>query len=83
MSQTELLLQLRQQPFTPFDIVSSSGERYRVRHPELVRVTGRRSVYVFDSRDARGVSPQPDIVSLLHIAAIEPLRGEANQPARI
>jgi hypothetical protein len=76
---------VRQQPFVPLRIVTSSGEAYEVRHPDLVWI-GTREIHVgmpsakdptiFDShsRIAR--------VSLLHITAIEDLGTKSKGSAK-
>jgi len=48
MNRDEIKRHLRSQPFEPFDIVSSSGGRYRVRHPELTTITARGTIFVFE-----------------------------------
>jgi hypothetical protein len=61
------------QPFSPFRIVTSSGQIYDVRHPEFITV-GKRMVAV-------GVPSQEDdtewdhlhMVSVMHITALEAL----------
>lgn len=73
MTRTEINLQLHRRPFAPFDIVASSGGRYRVVHPEMAIITAHGAVYVFA---ATGES-DPDVVSLLHVAALEPVRAES------
>lgn len=75
MTVSEIVGKLRQQPFEPFDIVTSSGQRYPVLHLEFAHVTPRGAIYIFQptqSDDATGESP--DVVSVLHVTAIEPLR---------
>lgn len=56
-------------PFEPFKIVTSSGDRYEVRHPEmLLRV--RNGIYI--GLGGRGsVAERAAFVSLLHVAAVE------------
>ena len=68
-------------PFEPFDIVMSSGDRYRVAHPENILILKNAVVVpVFDDPadvdSARGDS----IVraSYLHIAALEPVKQRAS-----
>ncbi len=61
---------LSRKPFEPFRIVTSSGDRYDVRHPELL-LRVRNGVYV--GQGGRGtVADRAAYISLLHITAIEP-----------
>jgi hypothetical protein len=58
---------LRRQPFEPFEIRLSNGEKYEVRHPEMALLLKTRIVLA-----------QPDdrmvICPLLHIASVETLQ---------
>jgi len=60
---------LSRRPFEPFQIVTSSGDRYEVRHPEVV-LRVRNGLYV--GLGGRGaVADRAAFVSLLHISAVE------------
>ena len=60
---------LSRRPFEPFRIVTSSGDRYEVRHPEMV-LRVRNGLYI--GQGGRGnVAERAAFVSLLHIAAVE------------
>ena len=60
---------LARRPFEPFRIVTSSGDRYEVRHPELV-LRVRNGVYI--GLGGRGsVAERAAFVSLLHVTAVE------------
>jgi hypothetical protein len=72
---------LARRPFEAFRIVTSSGDRYEVRHPEmLLRV--KNGVYI--GLGGRGaVAERAAFVSLLHVAAVEiDGRGNGNGHAR-
>jgi hypothetical protein len=64
---------LREVPFQPFRIVTSSGEFYEVRHPDSVYVT-RRVLYVgiYKPRNA-DVPDRAASVSILHVTELQPL----------
>jgi len=62
---------LRQQPFTPFRLVMSSGKEYEVRHPELAFVL-RNDILVGTDITANDIPAEFDICPLLHVASIEP-----------
>ena len=55
---------LVQKPFIPFEVVLSSGERYRVTHPEIA--VANKGGLVIAYPDAETFS----VCSLLHITAI-------------
>jgi hypothetical protein len=64
---------LKKTPFVPFDIVMSSGDRYRVNHPDNVMVT-RRSLVVALAKPKRGDIPEDYAdFSYLHVSALEPV----------
>jgi hypothetical protein len=56
---------LRRQPFVPFELRMTNGDRYLVAHPELALLAGSRLVVHYPESDRLA------ICSLLHIAAIE------------
>ena len=60
---------LSHQPFEPFHVVTSSGDRYEVRHPELV-LRVKNGIYI--GLGGRGeVANRAAFVSLQHVAAVE------------
>ena len=62
---------VRQRPFRPFRIVTSSGETFDVRHPELLMV-GRHDLAIgrASAKDPR-VYDRLIQISLLHVTALE------------
>jgi hypothetical protein len=60
---------LEHQPFQAFDVVLSSGQRHRVKHPECAIVTKTQLVVV--DPDADSVA----ICQLLHVASLEKRNG--------
>ncbi len=63
---------LRAQPFRPFRLVMSSGEKYEVKHPETAWLTRTDTLVGMDeTRD--GVPSRFTMCSLLHVTATEPL----------
>ncbi len=66
---------LSQRPFQPVRLVTSSGQTYEIRHPEMAMLTRNSILVGIDVRD--GVPAEFNIVSLLHIAAIEPILNQA------
>ncbi len=66
---------LATQPFKPFRLIMSSGERYEVRHPEMALLTRSDLLIGTDAED--GVPSEFKICSLLHVATIEPIDMQA------
>jgi hypothetical protein len=66
-----------QDGFRPFAVVTSSGNKYPVPHPDFVLLTGRAVVIA----DLQGYTVNLDP---LHIVALEdlPVRGQGNRRAR-
>lgn len=69
---------LSAQPFQPFRVVMSSGEKYEVRHPEMAWLT-RTTLYVGTGHAQSGVPDEADMCSLLHIATVEPINGRSSR----
>ena len=65
---------LSRRPFEPFRVVTSSGQSYEVRHPEMV-LRMRNGLYI--GLGGHGtVADRAAFVSLLHISSVEtPLNG--------
>ena len=70
MSFETIRLRLNARPFQPFRIVTSIGESYEVRHPEMAIVTKTEIVVALP--DANGIPIQLQLVSTLHVTALEP-----------
>lgn len=64
MTQDILLQWLRRVPFEPFEVQMSSGEKYRVPHPEYAALT-RASLIITSTHSERYVE-----CSLLHITGV-------------
>ncbi len=62
---------LRRQPFQPFEIVMSSGERHSVKHPEFVVVTANRLVVVDPDTE------QFSLLGLLHVSELRTLERQS------
>lgn len=56
---------LHQQPFAPFAIVMSSGERHLVKHPQCVAMTPNRLIVVDPDTEAFAV------LAMLHVAELQ------------
>jgi hypothetical protein len=69
---------LARRPFQPFRVILSSGERYEVRHPEMAFLT-RTTLYVATTTAPEGVPDEVNMLSLLHITAVEPVNGVAKR----
>ena len=60
---------LTRQPFEPFKIITSSGDRYPVLHPEMV-LRVKNGLYV-GIGGRRGIAERAAFISLLHVTAVE------------
>lgn len=69
MTLDNVLELLKRRPFEPFRIVTSGGESYDVRHPELAWPI-RNGLYI-GLGGKGGVPERAAFVSLLHISAVE------------
>jgi hypothetical protein len=69
---------LRGTPFLPLQIVLSTGEKYEVRHPDLVWV-GEREIQVgTPSHKGPGIYKSSSRVALLHIVELRDLETPVN-----
>ena len=81
MNAAALRTLLHTQPFEPFEIILSSGDRYAVRHPEMILILQNRVLVASDSRGPRKLPDTYTTISYLHIAGAEPL-GERSKLSR-
>ena len=70
MSYEGIRLRLAARPFEPFRIMTSSGEGYEVRHPEMAIVT--KTEIVIALPDADGIPSRLQLVATLDVTALEP-----------
>ncbi len=78
----DIAARIKRQPFRPIRIVTSSGERVEVRHPDLTMI-GQRDVTVgIASKDDPEFYDRQTYVSILHITAIEDLTAEISPRPR-
>ena len=74
MDPAEIKNLLKVQPFNAFIIVTSSGDRYTVTHPENLIAGLDGTFYVFDSVGMpEGTRSLATIVNASHINALEPM----------
>lgn len=70
---------LQKQPFQPFKVVTSSGSRYRITHPELVWVA-KGALYVsqrIDQPEHGELVADPAVISYMHITELVPVPEKA------
>ena len=67
---------LARRPFQPVRVTLSSGQSYEIRHPEMAWLT-RTSLLIGVDMVPEGVPAEFKIISLLHVASMEPLATQA------
>lgn len=68
---TDIKAKVRATPFVPFRVITSSGEKYDVQHPEMVFI-GHRDIQIgTEHKDDPTVYDHVVRLALLHITAIE------------
>jgi hypothetical protein len=67
---------LARRPFQPVKLTLSSGASFEIRHPEVALLT-RTSILIGTGVAEDGVPAEFKIISLLHVASMEPLAGQA------
>ena len=70
---------LHTQPFEPFEIILSSGDRYAVKHPEMILILKNRVLVASDPRGPRQLPDSYITISYLHIAGAEPLGNQKHK----
>ena len=77
LSARDVAARIKREPFRPIRIVTSSGEKFDVRHPDLIMI-GQRDVTIgVATHDDPECYDRQSYISLLHIAAIEDLPVES------
>ena len=67
--------ELETSPFKPFAVVTASGDRYEVNHPELAIPT-KQLLFIFE-RDTKGKIDLPVKIGYKFITALEPIEQAA------
>ena len=67
---------LTRRPFQPVKLTLSSGQTFEIRHPEMAFLT-RTSILIGIDAAEDGVPAEFKIVSLLHVASMEPISPQA------
>ncbi len=67
---------LARRPFQPVRLTLSSGQTFEIRHPEMAFLT-RTSILIGIDVAEDGVPAEFKIVSLLHVASMEPIPSRA------
>lgn len=82
MRPEDVLRWQRAQPFMPFKIVMNSGRELIVRHPEVIRVLRTTLLYFIPSEDRPEIDDLAEMIGLILIERIEPLKRPVTQPAQ-
>ena len=67
---------LSRRPFQPVKLTLSSGQSFEIRHPEMAFLT-RTSILIGVDFAEDGVPAEFKIISLLHVASLEPMPSQA------
>ena len=67
---------LSRRPFQPVKITLSSGASYEIRHPAMALLT-RTDLLIDTNLSADNIPAEFKILSLLHIASVEPVTHQA------
>jgi hypothetical protein len=67
---------LARRPFQPVKLTLSSGQSFEIRHPEMAFLT-RTSILIGTDFAEDGVPAEFKIISLLHVASMEPMPSQA------
>lgn len=70
-SPEDIKSRLRQQPFRPFRIIASEGQKFDVRHPDLVFVGSRDIMVGFPAPNNPTIYDGVTRLALIHILALE------------
>jgi hypothetical protein len=76
-SADDIQARLRQRPFLPVRIVTSSGQAYDVTHPDLVLVSKRCLLVGVPSHDHPSQFETADYVAVMHITDLQNLPAPA------
>jgi len=68
-------------PFEPFQIVTSSGEQYNVRHPDGILVSTRILFVSLYCERRPNVADSVTNISMLHVTELVPLAATLIEPA--
>ena len=67
---------LGRRPFQPVKLTLSSGQSFEICHPEMALLT-RTSILIGTEVAEDGIPAEFEIISLLHVASMEPVNGQA------
>jgi len=67
---------LTRRPFQPVRLTLSSGQTFEIRHPEMAFLT-RTSILIGIDLAQDGIPAEFKIISLLHVASMEPIPSQA------
>ena len=68
-----MLSKIRERPFVPFRLITSSGQVYDITHPELLMVGKSRLVIGSGSNEYPGAFESTSIIAMLHITDMQEL----------
>ena len=79
---TAIRTRLKQQPFRPFRLVTSSGESYEVRHPDLLFVGMDEVIVGIPGKNDPAFYDDVSRVAIVHVTAMEDLPKKAKRSSK-
>ncbi|MFL5244779.1 MAG: hypothetical protein ACJ8FY_21975 [Gemmataceae bacterium] len=71
LSATDIQNRIRERPFLPFRLMTSSGQSFEVAHPELIMVSPRSLIVGTATKEDPSQFDQVARVALMHVTALE------------
>ena len=77
MRTTALRNVLNAQPFVPFDVKTTDGDTFRVKHPDFAMISPDETEVIFYDKDNNF-----RVVDMDHIVSLEPVKEPSKKPGK-
>ena len=81
-SHQDLKNRIKQQPFVPFRVVTSSGQAFDIYHPDLMWIGAREVQIGTPPPDYPGIYDGTTRVAIMHVTALEYLPVQSSPPTK-